>query len=265
MTNTKGTAVITGASTGIGAIYADRLAARGYDLVLVARSAEKLATVAERIRARTGRQVDVFPADLADAADLESVEDFLRTTPDITLLVNNAGLGGTLRLVESDIGQMTTMIALNVTALTRLTYAITPEFILRGAGTIINIASVVAINPEILNGVYGGTKAFVLGFSQNLRHELEGTGVQVQVVLPGATATDFWSIAGRPVELLPSAIVMSGEDLVDAALVGLDRGEFATIPSLQDDGLYDAFETARLSMAGKLSNAIPATRYRTAA
>ena len=265
MTNTKGTAVITGASTDIGAIYADRLAARGYDLVLVARSADKLATVAERIRARTGRQVDVFPADLADAADLASVEDFLRTTPDITLLVNNAGLGGALRLVESDIGQMTTMIALNVTALTRLTYAITPEFILRGAGTIINIASVVAINPEVLNGVYGGTKAFVLGFSQNLRHELEGTGVQVQVVLPGATATDFWSIAGRPVELLPSAIVMSGEDLVNAALVGLDRGEFATIPSLQDYGLYDAFETARLSMAGKLSNAIPATRYRTAA
>jgi len=265
MTNTKGTAVITGASTGIGAIYADRLAARRYDLVLVARSADKLATVAERIRARTGRQVDVFPADLADAGDLASVEDFLKTTPDITLLVNNAGLGGALRLVESDIGQMTTMIALNVTALTRLTYAITPEFILRGTGTIINIASVVAINPEVLNGVYGGTKAFVLGFSQNLRHELEGTGVQVQVVLPGATATDFWSIAGRPVELLPSAIVMSGEHLVNAALVGLDRGELATIPSLQDDGLYDAFETARLSMAGKLSNAIPATRYRTAA
>lgn len=265
MTNTEGTAVITGASTGIGAIYADRLAARGYDLVLVARSAAKLAEVAERIRVKSGRQVDVFPADLADAADLASIEGFLKTTPNITLLVNNAGLGGALKLVDSDIEQMTAMIALNVTALTRLTYAIVPEFILRGAGTIINIGSIVAINPEALNGVYGGTKAFVLGFSQSLRRELEGTGVHVQVVLPGATGTDFWTIAGRPVELLPSAIVMSGEDLVDAALVGLDRGEFATIPSLQDGSLFDIYETARQAMAGKLSNSTPAARYRTPA
>ena len=265
MTNTKGTAVITGASTGIGVVYADRLAAQGYDLVLVARSADKLAQVAERIRAKTGRQVDVLPADLTDASDLASVEDFLRTTPDVTLLVNNAGLGGALKLVESDVEQMTAMISLNVTALTRLTYAVVPEFIARGSGTIVNIASVVAISPETLNGVYGGTKAFVLAFSQNLRHELEGSGVQVQVVLPGATATDFWAIAGRPVELLPSAIVMSGEDLVDAALVGLDRGEFATIPSLQDGDLYDAYENARQAMAGKLSTSTPAARYRTAA
>lgn len=263
MTNTKGTAVITGASTGIGAIYADRLAARGYNLVLVARSADKLAEVAARIRVKSDRQVDVFPADLADAADLASVEDLLKKTPDITLLVNNAGLGGALKLVDSDIEQMTAMIALNVTALTRLTYAIVPEFILRGAGTIINIASIVAINPEALNGVYGGTKAFVLGFSQSLRRELEGTGVHVQVVLPGATATDFWTIAGRPIELLPSAIVMSGEDLVDAALVGLDRDEFATIPSLQDGSLFTVYEDARQAMAGKLSSSTPAARYRT--
>lgn len=265
MTDIKGTAVITGASSGIGAVYADRLAARGYDLLLVARSADRLAQVADRIRTKTGRRVDILAADLADATDLASVENILKTRPDITLLVNNAGLGGALKLVDSDIEQMTAMIALNVTALTRLTYAIVPKFIARGAGTIVNIASVVAIYPETLNGVYGGTKAFVLGFSQNLKHELEGTGVRVQVVLPGATATDFWAIAGRPVELLPSAIVMSGEDLVDAALLGLDRGEFATIPSLQDGGLYDAYETARRAMAGKLSNATPAVRYRTAA
>ncbi|RDJ13929.1 SDR family NAD(P)-dependent oxidoreductase [Rhizobium grahamii] len=264
MTNAKGTAVITGASTGIGAVYADRLAALGYDLVLVARSADKLAEVAERVRVTSGRRVDILAADLADAGDLGRVEDFLKATPDVTLLVNNAGLGGTLKLVDSDIEQMTAMIALNVTALTRLTYAIVPKFIMRGEGTIINIGSIVAINPEALNGVYGGTKAFVLGFSQNLRNELQGTGVNVQVVLPGATATDFWAIAGRPIELLPSAIVMSGEDLVDAALVGLDRGEFVTIPSLQDGGLFDAYEAARQSMVGKLSNAMPAGRYRTA-
>ncbi|MET3521869.1 SDR family NAD(P)-dependent oxidoreductase [Mesorhizobium abyssinicae] len=262
MTNTKGIAVITGASTGIGVVYADRLAAQGYDLVLVARSADKLATVADRIRAKTTRKVDVLPADLADAKDLKRIEDFLKATPNVTLLVNNAGLGGTLKLVDSDVDQMTSMISLNVTALMRLTYAVVPQLIARGAGTIINIASIVAINPESLNGVYGGTKAFVVAFSQKLRQELEGTGVRVQVVLPGATATDFWAIAGRPVELLPSAIVMSGEDLVDAALLGLDRGEFATIPSLQDGGLFDAYETARQAMIGKLSNSTPAPRYR---
>ena len=265
MTKTLGIAVITGASSGIGAVYADRLAARGYDLVLVARSVDKLHDVADRIRTNTGRKVELLPADLADASDLARVEAFLRATPGITMLVNNAGLGGALTLLESDIDQMTSLIALNVTALTRLTYAIVPQFVERGAGTIVNIASVVAISPETLNGVYGGSKAFVLGFSQNLKYELEGAGVQVQVVLPGATATDFWAIAGRPVEHLPTEIVMRGEDLVDAALIGLDRGEFASIPSLQDGDLYDAYETARQAMIGKLSTATPAPRYRLAA
>lgn len=265
MSDTIGTAVVTGASSGIGAVYADRLAERGYDLVLVARSADKLADVAERIGARTGRKVDILPADLADASDLERVEAFLRETPDVTLLVNNAGLGGALTLLDSDVDQMASLIALNVTALTRLTYAIVPQFVARGAGTIINIASIVAINPEALNGVYGGSKAFVLAFSQNLRHELAGTGITVQVVLPGATATDFWAIAGRPVEHLPSEIVMRSEDLVDAALVGLDRREFATIPSLQDGRLFEAYEAARQAMIGKLSTAEPAPRYRAAA
>ncbi|PBB96773.1 SDR family oxidoreductase [Mesorhizobium sp. WSM3862] len=264
MENTKGRAVITGASSGIGVVYADRLAAQGYDLVLVARSANKLVTVADRIRTKTGRRVDVLPADLANAKDLSRIEHFLKTAPDVTLLVNNAGLGSALKLVDSDVEQMTFMISLNVTALMRLTYAIVPIFIERGAGTIINIASIVAINPESLNGVYGGTKAFVVAFSQKLRQELEGTGVRVQVVLPGATATDFWAIAGRPIELLPSAIVMSGEDLVDAALIGLDRGEFATIPSLQDGSLFDTYETARQAMIGKLSNSMTAPRYQTA-
>jgi hypothetical protein len=181
------------------------------------------------------------------------------------LLVNNAGFGGAGTLLQSDIDKMSSMIALNVTALTRLTYAVVPRFVARGAGTIINIASVVAITPETLNGVYGGTKAFVLAFSQSLRKELEGTDVTLQVVLPGATATDFWAISGRPVELLPQEIVMSSEDLVDAALIGLDRGEFETIPSLQDAALFDAYETARQAMVGHLSNATPALRYRAAA
>ena len=259
------TIVITGASSGIGAVYADRLAARGYDLILIARSADKLDAVAERVRSRTGRKVDVFQADLTDELDVARVETLLKSDSDISLLVNNAGLGETGTLLQSDVDKMSSMIALNVAALMRLTYAIVPKFVARGTGTIINIASVVAISPETLNGVYGGTKAFVLAFSQSLHKELEGTGVRVQVVLPGATATDFWTISGRPVELLPQEIVMSSEDLVDAALVGLDHGEFATIPPLQDAALFDAYESARQAMIGQLSHSTPALRYRVAA
>jgi short-subunit dehydrogenase len=187
MKNSKGKAVITGASSGIGAVYADRLAERGYDLILIARRADKLDQVAERVRGKTGRTVEVFAADLTEELDVARVETLLKSDPDITLLVNNAGLGGAGTLLQSDVDTMSSMIALNVTALTRLTYAIAPKFVARGAGTIINIASVVAITPETLNGVYGGTKAFVLGFSQNLRSELENTGVKVQVVLPPQT------------------------------------------------------------------------------
>jgi short-subunit dehydrogenase len=155
---------------------------------------------------------------------------------------------------------MAEMISLNVGALTRLTYAAVPGFVARGGGTIINISSIVAISPETLNGVYGGTKAFVLAFS-SLQHELADKNVRVQVVLPGATATEFWDIAGVPVHRLPTAIVMSSEDLVDAALVGLDQGEIVTIPSLPDRAEWDRFEAARRAMSGKLSRAVPASRY----
>jgi short-subunit dehydrogenase len=265
MRDTKGIAVITGASSGIGAIYADRLAKRGYDLVLIARSADKLAEVAEEVRSKTGRRVDLYPADLTDELDLARVEVFLKETPGITLLVNNAGIGGALKLVDSDVDTMTSMIALNVTALMRLTYAVAPQFVAQRTGTIVNIGSIVGVNPEALNGVYGGTKAFVLAFSQNLHQEFEGTGVTVQVVLPGATATDFWDLSGQPLTALPKGIVMSSDDMVDAALVGLDQGEFATVPGLQDAGLWDTYERARQAMIGKLSNQSPAPRYRAAA
>jgi hypothetical protein len=188
----------------------------------------------------------------------------LDTNSGISLLINNAGFGATASLLESDVDAMSAMISLNIDALTRLTYAIVPKFVERGAGTIINIASVVAITPEQLNGVYGATKAYVLALSQSLRKELEGTGVHVQVVLPGATRTDFWAASGLPVEHLPDEIVMSSEDLVDAALIGLGRGEFATIPSLQDEQLFVSYEAARQNMIGKLSTSSPAPRYRAA-
>ena len=258
----QGTALITGASSGIGAIYADRLARRGNDLILVARNQSRLEELATRLRDETGRSVEIVPADLNDNADLLRVETVLRTNSAISMLVNNAGIGGAAPLLASDVGVMDRMIRLNVLALTRLTYAATPAFVERGSGTIINIASVVALSPETLNGVYGGSKAFVLAFSQSLQHELAEKGVQVQAVLPGATATEFWDVAGLPVSNLPAEIVMAAQDLVDAALAGLDLGETVTIPALEDKSEWDAYDAARRAMAGKLSRTKPAARYK---
>jgi len=256
-----GTAVITGASTGIGSIYADRLAARGYDLVLVARNRERLQALAERLGTQHGIGVRTLSADLTRDADLRRVEDLLRTDASITMLVNNAGVGSGGALLDADIGAMQDMIALNVTALTRLTYAAAPGFVERGQGSFINIASITAIAPEVLNGVYGGSKAYVLAFSQSLQHELADKGVRVQAVLPGATATEFWQVAGIPMEHLPKEIVMRADDMVDAALAGLDQGEFATIPALEDGAKWGAYEAARRAMHPELSGTQPASRY----
>jgi len=257
----KGTALITGASTGIGAVYADRLARRGYDLILVARNQARLRALASRLTSETGQAVETVAADLNDKADLARVEQVLRTDASITLLVNNAGVGAAAPLLDSDVNKMDEMISLNVSALTRLTYAAVPGFVARGGGTIVNIASIVAISPETLNGVYGGTKAFVLALSQSLQHELAGKGLRIQAVLPGATATEFWDVAGLPVAHLPTEIVMSAADLVDAALAGLDQGEVVTIPALPERAEWDAYEAARRAMAPKLSRTAPAQRY----
>ncbi|AIF48489.1 SDR family NAD(P)-dependent oxidoreductase [Dyella japonica] len=257
----KGTALITGASSGIGAIYADRLAHDGYDLILVARRRQHLDTLARRLTDETGRSVQVVQADLNDPADLASVEQLLRTDRTLSMLVNNAGLGATAPLLEADVNRMAEMISLNVSALTRLTYAAVPGFVERGSGTVINIASVVAIAPELLNGVYGGTKAYVLAFTRSLHHELAAKGVRVQAVLPGATATEFWDVAGTPVEHLPSAIVMRADAMVDAALAGLDQGELFTIPALPDARDLVAYEAAREKLLPQLSRSAPAERY----
>lgn len=257
----QGTALITGASAGIGALYADRLARRGYDLILVARNRARLVELADRIGSDTGRTVEVIAADLADREALRTVEATLRQDASVTLLVNNAGIGTHTPLLASDVEQMTRMIDLNVTALTRLTYAAVPGFVARGRGAVINISSIVGLAPEILNGVYGGSKAFVHAFSLSLHQELAAQGVRVQAVLPGATATDFWETGGLPVSQLDPAIVMRAEDMVDAALVGFDRGELVTIPALQDLAHWERFEAARRAMSAHLSGQRPAARY----
>lgn len=261
MTSIMGTALVTGASSGIGALYAERLAKRGYDLILVARNRGRLETLARRLGDEGGRHVEVLVADLADKADVHRVEERLRSDATITLLVNNAGVGATAPLLEANVEQMEEMVTLNVNTLMRLTYAAVPGLVSRGGGTIINIASIVAIAPELLNGVYGGSKAFVLAFSQSLQHELKDKHVRVQAVLPGATATDFWDIAGLPLEHLPSQIIMPAGDMVDAALAGLDLGEAVTIPALPDAEDLARYEAARQHLMPNLSHSAAAARY----
>jgi len=258
----KGTALITGASRGIGAVYADRLAKRGYDLILVGRSEAPLKALATSVATESGRNVTTIVADLNSKTDLAKVETKLREDSSITMLVNNAGLGSVAPLLNADVEKMEEIIALNIRALTRLTYAAVPAFVNRGAGTIVNLSSVVGISPETLNGVYGATKAYVLAFSHSLQHELAAKGIRVQAVLPGATATDMWEIAGLPWQKLPPSIVMPVEDMVDAALAGLDQGELVTIPSLQNPDEWTRFEAARRAISQHFGNSAPASRYR---
>lgn len=257
----KGTALVTGASSGIGAIYADRLARRGYDLILVARDESKLKELAARLTAETGRRVDIIKVDLTKAADIAPVTQRLATDARINVLINNAGLGAAKGLLDARPEELDELIAINVTALTRLTHAAAPAFVARGQGIIVNIASVAAITPEVLNGTYGGTKAYVVAFTQSLHHELGSKGIQVQAVLPGATRTQFWDRAGLAISNLPQEWVMSAEDLVDAALIGLDQKELITIPALPTLEHWQAFESAREAMRSNLSAVKPAQRY----
>jgi hypothetical protein len=256
----KGTALITGASTGIGAVYADRLAKRGYDLILVARSEQKLCEVAAQLKS-TDRKIETIAADLTKKEDVQRVAQRLSSDPTITALVNNAGAASVGQLLDAKIDDLESMIHLNVTALTRLALAALPGFVARKNGLIINIASIVALAPELLNGTYSGTKAYVVNFTQALKKEVEGKGVTVQVVLPGVTATPMWEKAGRPVQHLPSEMVMTAEDMVDASLAGLDQHELITIPSLPDIADWEKFEAARKALAPNLSRQKPAARY----
>jgi short-subunit dehydrogenase len=261
-TSMKGTALVTGASSGIGAVYADRLARRGFDLIMVARNAKKLEGMAHHIGGATGRTVNAITADLNEPQELRKIETLLRTESRISMLVNNAGLGAVAPLLDSDVDVMEEMIDLNVTALTRLTYAAAPGLVARGGGAIINISSAMAIWPELLNGVYGATKAYVTAFTLSLHKELADKNIAVQAVLPGAVETNFWDVAGGDLSKYPDERVMQVEDLVDAALIGFDQGEVITIPSLPDRSDWDSYEAARQKLIPNLSRKTPASRYR---
>ncbi|WP_336957718.1 SDR family oxidoreductase [Sphingobium aquiterrae] len=256
---TQGTILITGASDGIGAVYADRLARRGHNLILVARRAEKLAALAGQLHAETGVSVETISADLANADDLARIEARLRDDGSITGLVNNAGIAGETSFVAADPTHLTGMIDLNVLAVTRLAAAIAPRLATQGKGTIINITSVTALMPDGFTAVYPATKAFVLAFTEALNAELGPKGVRVQAVLPGITRTAIWE--EDRIAAIPADMVMEVGDMVDAALAGLDLGETITIPSLPDIADLDRFIAARSALRPNLSRNLPAARY----
>ena len=262
MSKGQGTALVTGASAGIGAVYADRLAHRGYDLILVARDETKLNALATRLRDETGVKVEVLRADLSNADDIRRVEARLQAD-DITMLVNNAGVAVAGPTIEMDPERLEAMIQLNVVVATRLARAVAPGLAQRRKGDIINIASVVAIRgdqPAISVG-YGASKAYLLAFSEGLDSELAPYGVRVQAVLPGVTRTELWEKGGLDINALPQEIVMETGDMVDAALAGLDQGERVTIPALPDMSDWIAFKTARAALLPNISHRLPAERY----
>jgi len=261
--STLSSVLITGASSGIGATYADRFARRGHDLVLVARDKARMETLAERLQAENGVKIEVLAADLTRVEDVETVVTRLRDDERIGVLVNNAGASLSGGFTRQEAGDIMRLVSLNASAVAALASAVAPRFIKTGQGAIINIGSVVGLAPELGLSVYGATKAFVLYLSQGLANELGPKGVYVQAVLPAATRTEIWDRSGSDLSKIPS--LMEVDDLVDAALIGFDRREQVTIPPLDDAGLWDRLQTARQAMLPSFGVNQLADRYRSEA
>jgi len=257
---TRPKALITGASSGIGKSYARRLAGRGYDLVLVARDKARLEALAGELEA-SGAASEILVADLTQSADVGRVEQKLESDAALTFFLNNAGIATVEPQLHTKVETIERLVALNVTAATRLALAAGRAFTARKSGTIVNMASAVAVNPERFNGVYSGSKAFLLALSNALTRELNAAGVTIQTVLPGITRTEIWERAGKDVETLPPEKTMDVDELVDAALKGLELGERITIPSLPDANDLAEAEAARLKLGPNLSWQHPAARY----
>ena len=230
------TAVITGASSGIGAAFARRLAARGYRLVLVARREERLRALADELRRRHGVGVEVLVADLARPEGIARVEARLAADGAVDLLVNNAGFGTVGPFAESDLERQLAMIAVHVTATARLTRAVLPGMLARGRGAVINVASIAAFLPAPGNATYSATKAYAKVFSQGLATELRGTGVRVQALCPGFTRTEFHSTPEyQALEMrsrVPRWLWMDPDEVVAASLDALARGQVVLVPGL---------------------------------
>ena len=233
----KPRALVTGASAGIGTAFAERLARDGYDLVLVARRHERLGTLAERLQHETDARAEVLAADLTDATALGRVEARVADDETLALVINNAGFGGYRPFAEIEPDVLDSLIDIHVRAVARLTRAALPGMVRRRSGGIINVASLLALsgsvppNPLPSRATYAGAKAFMMVFTQALAGELTGTGVRVQVCLPGLVATEFHTVQGMDFSGRPR---MSPADVVTASLAALSRGEVICVPALDD-------------------------------
>jgi short-subunit dehydrogenase len=231
------TALVTGASSGIGLAFANRLAADGWRLVLVARRADRLESLAKEFGERYGAGFEVFPADLTRPEELLAVEERIAADPSLDLLVNNAGFGTVGRFAELDANGEESEIRLNVIALVRLARAALPGMIERGRGGVINVSSMAAFAPSPYMATYAATKAYVNAFTEGLHDELAGSGVKVQALCPGFTRTEFQDVAGANTDDLPGFAWQEPDDVVDASLAGLESGTLVVVPGRANQAL----------------------------
>jgi short-subunit dehydrogenase len=247
-------ALVTGASAGIGVAFAEQLAQAGHDIILVARRRERLEALAERLRRDAGVKAEVIAADLTDAGALAELEGLVAEDDSLALLVNNAGFGGYHPFVSIEPKTVDELIDIHIRAVARLTRAALPGMVRRGAGGIINVASLLALSgtlpPDPLphRATYAAAKAFMVTFTQAIAGELKGTGVRVQACLPGRVDTEFHTLQGIDTSKLPP--MMTADDIATGALAGLARGEVVCVPALADVALLDRLAEAQLAVFG---------------
>jgi short-subunit dehydrogenase len=254
-------ALITGASSGVGLSFAHQLARAGYDLVLVARRVARLETLAEQLRAEHGVAVEVLPADLATAHDVATVAGRLGAEPAIDLFVNNAGYATLGKVSDLDGDALERMLQVNVVALSRLSTASMRHMVGVGKGSIINVGSGTLFMQGPGNAAYGSSKAYVAYFTRTMQAEASGSGVQVQLLIPGLVATEFHAVAGGDAAKFPRQMVMQPDDLVTASLRALEMGEAICIPSLPDIHDWEAYVAAEQHVARNVSRNTIAPRY----
>jgi short-subunit dehydrogenase len=249
-------AIVTGASAGIGAAFAERLARDAYDLVLVARRRDRLDALAERLVRAHERRVEVLVADLGSDDGVRAVEARIAAEPSLELVVNNAGFGTSGAFVDLDRDAEADEVRLNVLALLRLTHAAVAAMQPRGHGSVINVSSLAGFQPAPFNATYAATKAFVNSFTQAVSEELRGTGVRLQLLCPGFTRTEFQEVAGVRTDDLPEFAWMSAEAVVEISLEALRRGELLVIPGGGNKVIGALFRAMPNSVARRLGAAL---------
>ncbi|RBP51082.1 SDR family NAD(P)-dependent oxidoreductase [Arenicella xantha] len=258
--NQKGLAIITGASSGIGAIYADRLAAQGHPLLIVARRKDRLQQLATQLKKRYTVNVETLSLDLANPSDLLTLETKLKSDP-VDILVNNAGSGGLGPLSSTTADKTEALVRLNIIAVTRLSQAALDGFRDRGKGTLINLGSIIAFWPSAAAAVYSGTKSYVVNFTRSIAMEFEGTDIRIQVVMPGPVRTEFFSSQGMSDSVFPDDYYITADELVDAALSGLEQGEIVTNPTMAEPKVWEDMENTRTTYFAAVSSGKVAPRY----